>query len=71
MEQRKMTEEEAFDIILGNIEGAIGWTDYIDDSEPDNYRFQVINALEEAQKEIKLIRNEKYPDKQENVPDAI
>lgn len=71
MEQRKMTEEKAFDIILGNIEGAIGWADYIDDSKPNNYRFQVVNALEEAQKKIKLIRNEKYPNKQENVPDAI
>lgn len=71
MEQRKMTEKKAFDIILGNIEGAIGWADYIDDSKPNNYRFQVINALKEAQKEVKLIRDEKYPDKQENVPDAI
>lgn len=71
MEQRKMTEEKAFDIILGNIEGAIGWADYVDDSEPNNYRFHVINTLEEARKEIKLIRDEKYPNKQENVPDAI
>ena len=61
MEQRKMTEEKAFDIILSNIRGAIGWADYIDDSESNCYRFQVINALEEAQKEIKLIRDEKYP----------
>lgn len=66
-----MTEEKAFDIILSNIEGAISWSDYIDDSEPDCYRFQVVNALEEAQKEIKLIRDEKYPNKQEDVPDAI
>lgn len=63
MEQRKMTEEKAFDIILSNIEGAIGWADYIENSEPSNYRFHVINALEEAQKEIKLIRDEKYPNK--------
>lgn len=66
-----MTEEKAFAIILGNIEGAIGWADYIDDNEPNNYRFHVINALKEAQKEIKLIRDEKYPDKQKNVSDAI
>lgn len=63
MEQRKMTEEEAFDIILGNIEGAVYWADYIDDSKPNNYRFQVVNALEEAHKEIRLIRDEKYPNK--------
>lgn len=71
MEQRKITEEKAFAIILSNIEGAIDWADYVDDSEPDNYRFHVINALKEAQKEIKLIRNEKYPNKQEDVPDEI
>lgn len=66
-----MTEEKAFDIILSNIEGAIGWSDYIDDSEPDCYRFHVVSALEEVLKKIKLIRNERYPNKQENVPDAI
>lgn len=66
-----MTEEKAFDIILGNIEGAIYWADYVDDSEPDCCRFQVVNALEEAQKEIKLIRDEKYPNKQEDVPDEV
>lgn len=66
-----MTEEKAFDIILSNIEGAIGWADYIEDSEPNNYRFHVINALEEAQKEIKLIFNEKYSNKQKNVSDEV
>lgn len=71
MGQEKMTEEKAFDIIIGNIEGAIGWADYIDNSEPDGYRFKVINALEEALKKIKLIRDERYPNKQENVPDAV
>ena len=71
MEQEKMTEEKAFDIIIDNIEGAIGWSDYIDDSKPDCYRLNVVNALEEALKEIKLIRNEKYPNKQKDVPDAI
>lgn len=71
MEQEKMTEEKAFDIIIGNIEGAIGWSDYIDNSKPDYYRFSVVNALEEVLKEIKLIRNERYPNKQENVPDAV
>lgn len=66
-----MTEEKAFDIILSNIEGAIGWSDYIDDSKPDRHRLNVINALEEALKKIKLIRDERYPNQQENVPDAI
>ena len=66
-----MTEEKAFDIILSNIEGAIGWSDYIDDSEPDCYGLKVINALEEALRKIKLIRDERYPNKQENVPDAV
>ena len=58
-----MTEEKAFDIIINNIEGAIGWSDYIDDSEPYSYRVKVVNALEEALKEIKLIRNERCPNK--------
>ena len=71
MGREKMTEEKAFDIIINNIEGAIGWSDYIDNSEPDCYGFKVINALEEALKKIKLIRNERYPNKQENVPDAV
>lgn len=71
MEQRKMTEEKAFDIIISNIEGAINWSDYIDNSKPDCCRFHAVNALEEALKEIKLIRDERYPDKQENVPDEV
>lgn len=71
MGQEKMTEEKAFDIIIGNIEGAIGWSDYIDDSEPNCCRFHAVSALEEALKKIKLIRNERYPNKQENVPDAV
>ena len=71
MGQEKMTEEKAFDIIIGNIKSAIGWSDYIDDSEPDSYGLKVVNALEEALKEIKLIRNERYPNQQENVPDAV
>ena len=66
-----MTEEKAFDIIISNIRGAIGWSDYIDDSEPDSYGLKVVNALEEALKKIKLIRNERYPNQQENVPDAV
>ena len=65
MEQRKMTEEKAFGIIISNIESAINWSDYIDNSKPDCYRFNVVNALEEALKEIKLIRDERCPDKQE------
>lgn len=71
MEQRKMTEEKAFDIIISNIEGAIYWSDYIDDSKPDCYRLNMVNALEEVLKKIKLIRDERYPDKQENVPDEV
>ena len=71
MRQEKMTEEKVFDIIIGNIRSAIGWSDYIDDSEPNCYGFKVINALEEALKKIKLIRDERYPNKQENVPDAV
>lgn len=71
MEQRKMTEEKAFDIIISNIESAINWSDYIDNSEPDCHRLNVVNALEEALKEIKLIRNDRYPNKQENVPDEV
>lgn len=71
MEQQKMTEEKAFDIITSNIESAINWSDYIDNSEPDCHRLNVVNALEEALKEIKLIRDERYPDKQENVPDEV
>ena len=66
-----MTEEKAFDIITSNIESAINWSDYIDNSEPDCHRLNVVNALEEALKEIKLIRDERYPDKQENVPDEV
>ena len=66
-----MTEEKAFDIIISNIEGAINWSDYIDDDEPDSYRFCVVNVLEEALKKIKLIRDERYPNQQENVPDAV
>ena len=66
-----MTEEKAFDIITSNIESAINWSDYIDNSEPDCHRLNVVNALEEALKEIKLIRDERYPNQQENVPDAI
>lgn len=58
-----MTEEKAFDIIIGSIRGAIGWSDYIDDSEPDCYRFHVVSALEEALKEVKLIRDERCPNK--------
>ena len=71
MEQQKMTEEKAFDIIISNIESAINWSDYIDNSKPDCYRFNVVNALEEALKKIKLIRDERYPNKQENVPDEV
>ena len=71
MEQQKMTEEKAFDIITSNIESAINWSDYIDNSKPDCYRLNVVNALEEVLKEIKLIRDERYPDKQENVHDEV
>ena len=71
MEQRKMTEEKAFDIITSNIESAINWSDYIDNGKPDCYRFHAVSALEEALKKIKLIRDERCPNKQENVPDAI
>lgn len=71
MGQEKMTEEKVFDIIISNIEGAIYWSDHIDGSESDCYRFKVVNALEEALKKIKLIRDERYPNKQENVPDAV
>ena len=71
MEQQKMTEEKAFDIIISSIESAINWSDYVDNSEPDCHRLNVINTLEEALKEIKLIRDERCPNKQENVPNEV